>query len=297
MSELSSASNTPPRNQRPSLMASPDAEADNDAFGVSILSAARAEPKAAGAARATKPAPRPGRWLWWIGIAAVAAGMWGAAHWRKQAAEPATMVASLPAPKATQSMTQPVTQPVTQSITQSSPAPKSAPVPSPTADAPAPAVLQDILADAKPTPPTTPPVLQELAAERGAAKVKPSTPPAKAVKSPAPVSGPGQAPVAAAASAVAPTAKTRDRDAELVAAVMAHAEGESAKAPTYSTKPLSAPERDRFAATLRQCKEQFGNDIARDACRAQACDASRYWGRTKSCPLQVDAPAPRGRKS
>lgn len=87
------------------------------------------------------------------------------------------------------------------------------------------------------------------------------------------------APAPAAVRSVKPAPK--DPDAELVAAVMAHADGARRAA---EPKPLNDVQRFQFAVELRRCKARTGQ-TAQDACVVAACEARSYWGRTRSCPL------------
>lgn len=272
---------TPPApSRRPSLMAAtPAADSDDDqGFSVSILSAASgvsggsaAIPRSA--APRTARSPASSRLLWLGGVTVVAVGLMVAAHLRE------------PAPP------EPPPAQVTAVL-----APVAAPLPPTPVAAASEVVTAEVAASAAPVASADLPASAASASaasnpfDRIAAAA--ALPPVRATPRTAPASAPARKPATAAPTRTASPAAPRDRDAELVAALMANADAgreiqlpASATAPSPKPAPLSATERNRFAAELRQCQQRNpGNAAARELCRAEACESRGYVGRTKSCP-------------
>lgn len=260
----------------------PTTSDDDQGFSVSILSAAGTGRPADASGRQGRPsssrASGKRRAAWWVGVVVASLALFAIARWQQHQRKPAAREAAVLAA-----------------------APASAPSPAAVASAPAPA--QAVAATAPASAPTADVVLASAAvAAPSAPAASDSAPPRNpfekfAVASPATprkvaAVAPTPKPVAAAPARV-PATPPRDRDAELVAALMANADaGREFNLAKPSPVPLSTAERNRFAAELRQCQQKHSTNAARDACRAQACQARGYAGRTKSCPAAVATPAP-----
>ncbi|MFG6469079.1 hypothetical protein [Roseateles sp. BYS87W] len=114
---------------------------------------------------------------------------------------------------------------------------------------------------------------------------------AQARPSPRPAPGSTNAKPTATPTTAQLSSPTRDRDAELVAALIANADaGREVTLPASGTQPaaglpVSAADRNRLAGELRSCQQRHAsNTAARDACRADACQSHGMTGRIKSCP-------------
>lgn len=275
--------------RRPSLMPTAAATTDDDhGFSVSILSAASGSPEP----RTTPPrraAPggqraRHSDWLgWMLGVALVAGGLLVTAHWW-----PRPQTGGSASGHTSQQPASAAHEPPPQTATVSSPPaePQVGAAAPADPEAASPPSVQGPVANPNPfdriaTADTA--ALPASAAEHPATKLTKAAPPKK------PPAQPTARPTTPSASPS--NAVSRDRDAELVAALMANADAArdatstppTAAAPQAS--PLTAAERQRVAADLRQCQARFPDDaLAREVCRSEACQATGAVGRTKSCP-------------
>lgn len=152
----------------------------------------------------------------------------------------------------------------------------------------------------------TPPPVIAVAAARPKAVTAParevprarpaSTKPASTVSAAAQATPPAPAPQAA------PTPGNRDRDADLIAALMAHAaprpaaaspargDGRSTTTALRSTaiasdnKPVEPAVRARLDQRVQRCKQLDGRDAV-VACRRKVCQ--EHWGRVAACPVKL----------
>ncbi|MFN7693915.1 MAG: hypothetical protein ACK5O3_07715 [Burkholderiales bacterium] len=279
---------TPHKAQRPSLLGGTapskssnprSLDADPSGFGVSILAAIDDSPCAKRAVAAKPSSARKNNWMWWLGIAVVAIGLLGAAQWqRSQAAAQKQPVAATASTSLAPAPVKVAPMPAAPVVVAIEPREISSPPIAGLVNATAAASSPFSALDASTSVATTPPVSTQAARPSSEGKTNPSSAERKAPSQ-------RETPARAQAAATPKPTLTKDADAELLAALMAHSDGtkEAAKSKAAAPQPINEAERRRFSTKLRECRNK-GTATAREDCRMAACQAANYWGRTKSCP-------------